>query len=156
MKKIIRFFYKWATYLLCKIKSVLGVVTLGARAIILNQDNQILLVKHTYQPHWYLPGGGVKRGESIKTAVLRELREEVGIVTQQEPELFGIYFNTYLGQNDYPVIFVIKNYSIEEVDSPEIEAKGWFDFEKLPAMVSPGTQRRLSEYFSNSVRLDTW
>jgi 8-oxo-dGTP pyrophosphatase MutT (NUDIX family) len=39
--------------------------TVGVR-LILERDQTVLLVQHTYQPHWYLPGGGVKKGETIE------------------------------------------------------------------------------------------
>jgi len=153
---LVNLFHKVATRSIRKLQSLLGLVTLGARAIVVNKDNQILLVKHTYQPHWYLPGGGVKKTESVKNAVIRELKEEVGLVPTEEPELFGIYFHTYLGVNDYPVIFIVKNYSLIKSDSPEIEKMGWFHYDQLPEMVSPGTKRRLTEYFTNTVRAERW
>lgn len=43
--------YQIATRALRKYQLWLGISTLGARVIILNQNNQVLLVKHTYQPH---------------------------------------------------------------------------------------------------------
>lgn len=150
------FIHKIANRVIRKCQSLLGISTLGARAIVLNSQNQVLLVKHTYQPHWYIPGGGVKKGESAKSAVLRELKEEVGLTVMGEPELFGIYCHTYLGVPDYPIIYIIKNYSIAETTSPEIEKMGWFDFENLPQMVSPGTMRRLTEYYNNLPRSEVW
>lgn len=103
--KIMNIPYYVATRVIKKIQSWLGLNTLGARAIVLNKNGQVLLVKHTYQPHWYLPGGGVNKGESAKAAVIRELKEETGlIVSSEEPLLFGIYYHTYLGVNDYPII----------------------------------------------------
>ena len=102
--------HKMANRLIRKFQSSLGICT--PRAIVLNAQNQILLVKHTYQPHWYIPGGGVKKRESAKSAVLRELKEEVGISVIGEPELFGIYHHTYLGVSDYPIIYVVKNYTL--------------------------------------------
>jgi len=63
------FLHKMANRVLRKFQSILGICTLGSRAIVLNSQNQILLVKHTYQPHWYIPGGGVKKRESAKTTV---------------------------------------------------------------------------------------
>lgn len=156
IRSCLTIFHKVATKIIRRWQSLLGIHTLGARAIVINPQNQVLLVKHTYQPHWYLPGGGVKRGESFRMAVLRELKEEVGLIAQEEPQLFGIYINTYLGVHDYPAIFVVKNYTLVKAYSPEIEKIDWFDYEKLPEMISPGTRRRLSEYFSNTTQIDNW
>ncbi len=153
---LLNLFHKIATRVIRKIQSLLGLVTVGSRAIVLNGNNEVLLVKHTYQPHWYLPGGGVKKGESAKAALLRELKEEVGLTAHEEPTLFGIYFHTYLGVNDYPIIYVVKNFSSEGAASPEIEKTGWFNFNNLPEMVSPGTKRRLCEYFENQLKSDRW
>lgn len=147
------------TRIIKKIQLWLGLNTLGARAIVLNGEGQVLLVKHTYQrdSYWYLPGGGVKKEESAKAAVIRELKEETGlVVAPDEPLLFGIYHHTYLGVNDYPVIYIVKNYSSTSAQSPEIEQMGWFDYDKLPEMVSPGTKRRLMEYFTNSLQSERW
>lgn len=155
--KIINIPYYIATRIIKKIQSGLGLNTLGARAIVLDSDNRILLVKHTYQSHWYLPGGGVKKGESAKMAIIRELEEEVGlIINDEEPCLFGIYYHTYLGVNDYPVIYIVKNYSTIPAHSREIEQMDWFDYANLPQTTSPGTQRRLNEYFSKALQSDAW
>lgn len=153
---LISIFHKVGFPLIHKLQSILGIITIGSRAIVLNKDNQVLLVKHTYQSHWYLPGGGVKRGETVKSALLRELKEEVGLITKEEPKLFGIYFNNYSGVNDYPIIFIIKNYDLIKIYSHEIEAFDWFSYEALPEMVSPGTQRRLDEYFNHFIQADIW
>ena len=95
-----------------------------------------------------MPGGGVKKGESIQAVLLRGLKEEIGIIVLEEPKLFAIYHHTYLGVNDYPVIYVVKDYNQSQTSSPEIEIVGWFDYSDLPSMTSPGTMRRLNEYFS--------
>jgi len=148
--------YQIANRIIRKYQSLIGISTLGARAIIINQNNQVLLVKHTYQPHWYIPGGGVKRGESTQAAILRELKEEVGLTILEEPLLFGIYHHLYLKVNDYPVVYVVKKFSLTETSSPEIEESGWFDYFALPEMTSPGTQRRLTEYFTNQPPSEAW
>jgi 8-oxo-dGTP pyrophosphatase MutT (NUDIX family) len=148
--------YQFATRVIRKCQSLLGISTLGARAIVLNENNQVLLVKHTYQPHWYIPGGGVKKGESIKAALLRELKEEVGLVTTDDPVLFGVYHHRYLGVNDYPIIYVVKTFTLSQALSPEIEQTGWFDYAALPDTTSPGTKRRLNEYFNHQQPSDTW
>ena len=47
-------------------------MTLGVRALLV-ADGGVVLVRHTYTPGWYLPGGGVERGESVAEAVRREV-----------------------------------------------------------------------------------
>jgi 8-oxo-dGTP diphosphatase len=56
----------------------------GVGAIILRND-QVLLVQRGREPSygkWSIPGGLVELGESLQTAVMREVREEVGLEVQ--------------------------------------------------------------------------
>ncbi len=48
---------------------------------VLTHGEQVLLVRHTYgRRHvWYLPGGGVHRGEPPLRAAAREMEEELGL-----------------------------------------------------------------------------
>ena len=48
--------------------------------------DRILLIRHEKgdQEYWLLPGGGVKAGESLPQALVRELREEVGVLGPDE------------------------------------------------------------------------
>jgi 8-oxo-dGTP pyrophosphatase MutT (NUDIX family) len=53
--------------------------TFGAHALALTPDRKIILVKLRYAPGWRLPGGGHGPDEDARDAVLRELREEIGM-----------------------------------------------------------------------------
>jgi 8-oxo-dGTP pyrophosphatase MutT (NUDIX family) len=53
--------------------------TYGAHAFALTHERKLVLVKLRYAPGWRLPGGGRKAGEDPSDAVLRELREEIGM-----------------------------------------------------------------------------
>jgi ADP-ribose pyrophosphatase YjhB (NUDIX family) len=52
---------------------------MGVAALVEDGEGRVLLVRHSYNPGWRLPGGGVGRGEACADAVLRELCEEVGL-----------------------------------------------------------------------------
>src|SRR5262245_42604116 len=100
------FYKKWRSYLYLKksfstvfcllnplyrtLQRLLGMPSLGVKALIINAADEVLLVEHTYIDGWHLPGGGVSKGESPKEAVIREVREETGLVAL-DPQLFAIY-----------------------------------------------------------------
>ena len=55
--------------------------TYGAHAMALTPQRMLILVRLRYAPGWRLPGGGRNPGEDPQAAVLRELREEIGMVS---------------------------------------------------------------------------
>lgn len=62
-------------------------VGLGVGALIFNDQYQLLLTKRGPKAKnevgkWEIPGGGVEFGESLKEAVVREIKEELGITIQ--------------------------------------------------------------------------
>ena len=60
-------------------------MTLGTRTLVLKDERgEVLLVRHGYAPGWLLPGGGVERGETLVEAAMREVREEAGIVAEED------------------------------------------------------------------------
>jgi 8-oxo-dGTP pyrophosphatase MutT (NUDIX family) len=55
--------------------------TFGAHALAFTPERKIVLVKLRYAPGWRLPGGGRSESEDPRDAVLRELREEIGMTS---------------------------------------------------------------------------
>jgi 8-oxo-dGTP pyrophosphatase MutT (NUDIX family) len=61
--------------------------TFGAHALAFTPAGRIILVKLRYAPGWRLPGGGRRESEDPRDAVLRELREEIGMTGQGDVRL---------------------------------------------------------------------
>jgi 8-oxo-dGTP pyrophosphatase MutT (NUDIX family) len=55
--------------------------TFGAHAFALTPERKLILVKLRYAGGWRLPGGGRSEHEDARDAVLRELREEIGMTS---------------------------------------------------------------------------
>ncbi|MEC9401119.1 MAG: NUDIX domain-containing protein, partial [Pseudomonadota bacterium] len=65
--------------------------TLGVRVIVEDRNSRVLLVRHSYVTGWYLPGGGVDKGETMEEAACREVLEEAGVVSVSRPQLLNIF-----------------------------------------------------------------
>lgn len=121
-------------------------VTVGVRILLLKND-EILLVKHTYSESWFLPGGGLKKGETFQQGIERELKEELEI-TVTELELHGVYNNFFEGKNDSIIVFLSENFSEPTKKDREIEHFGYFKLNDLPPKTSPGTKNRIAEFLN--------
>jgi len=133
-------------------------MTLGVRGVVLDTDNKVFLVKHTYVAGWYLPGGGVEVGESFRDALARELMEEGRIELVGEPKLHGIFFNSYASRRDHVAVYVVRQFRQDRLPEPnrEIAACGFFDANALPLDTSEGTRLRISEVLENKAPVATW
>jgi 8-oxo-dGTP diphosphatase len=52
---------------------------MGAAALLTDDQGRVLLVEPTYKPYFEIPGGSVEADESPHAAVVRELKEELGL-----------------------------------------------------------------------------
>jgi 8-oxo-dGTP diphosphatase len=64
--------------------------TLGAFAVIFDEEARILLCHRTDRDMWNLPGGRVEKHEAPWEAIVREVEEETGLQVQVE-KLIGVY-----------------------------------------------------------------
>ncbi|HEX2850003.1 MAG TPA: NUDIX domain-containing protein [Acidimicrobiales bacterium] len=139
---------------------VFGPRTVGVRGLVVDAEGRVLLVRHTYGPStWHLPGGGVKRRETIEAAARRELREEAGVVCTGALALLGVYSNVRGGKSDHISVLVATEWECERDphDSAEIAAAEWFAPDDLPDDATPATRRRVAEWRAGSRGLiDAW
>lgn len=135
---------------------IAGPITVGARCAVLDND-RVLLVRHTYQDGWLIPGGGVRKGESLQEAARREIKEECGIDVNSE-RLFHVYYNCRQGKNDHVALFVANGFkgTVQATDWAEIAEIAFFPLNALPPDATPATRRRIEEIKQGQAHTDRW
>ena len=62
----------------------------SVNVVVINDQDEILLIRRSDNDNWAVPGGGIELGESMTQAAIRETREESG-VDCEITGLVGIY-----------------------------------------------------------------
>jgi ADP-ribose pyrophosphatase YjhB (NUDIX family) len=132
--------------------------TLGVRAVVADERDHVLLVRHSYVSGWHLPGGGVDRGETVGQALARELSEEAGVAQTAPARLHGIFANHQAMPGDHVVVFGAESWHRDEAWRPglEVRAAAFFDMARLPEGTTVGTRRRLAEIFHGAALSEMW
>ena len=119
---------------------------------------RVFLVKHSYVAGWHLPGGGVEAGETLMTALTRELREEGNIELTEPPIFFAIYFNRRVSRRDHVALYVVRSFHQSAPPQPnsEIVAHGFFSPDSLPEETTLATRARIAEVLEGRVAAEIW
>lgn len=136
-----------AAYLVLSVKWwLLRPISMGVR-IMLIDNGTVIMIRQTYMPRWYFPGGLVDRGETPLEAAKREAFEEVGAICHSEPRLLGVFTQFVEFKNDHIMLYVCDDFSLEDrAVSWEIEEIRAFPLTELPEDASPGSRRRVEEF----------
>lgn len=130
--------------------------TRGVRAIALTPAGQVILVRHSYIEGWHLPGGGHEPGETAEQAVLRELREEVGMVSHGPPRVLGTLQHRPNYRRDTVTLALVEQVAFAFRPSLEIVEARAFECDALPPGTTPGTARRLAEWREGRAVPEDW
>ncbi len=113
--------------------SLIENIALPTAGLIIIKDNKLLLAYSKHKMAWYLPGGKVDIGESPRSALQREIKEELNIVLN--PKLLLYYCHiTAPAYGENPNIIMEQDcflYKLDEDIQPsnEISAVKYFDYQ---------------------------
>jgi ADP-ribose pyrophosphatase YjhB (NUDIX family) len=133
-------------------------LTLGVRGMVIDGAGRVFLVKHSYVGGWHLPGGGVEAGETLVSALERELREEGNIELGAPPLLFGVYFNRRTSRRDHVALFIVRSFHQSAPPRPnsEIVEHGFFALDALPEDTTLSTRARIAEVRAGRTAAEIW
>jgi 8-oxo-dGTP diphosphatase len=120
--------------------------SIGAAAVIVNDEGGVLLVKHTYgRLNWELPEGSAEAGESPDETALREVLEETGLAVTVL-HLTGYYHDA---EADFlHFVFLCEVHAGDARPRPDLaevsECRYW-PLGALPCPISDFTVRRIQE-----------
>lgn len=120
---------------------------MGAGVIILNQNDELLVVKASYRDYWTLPGGVVDKDESPGQAAAREVEEEIGLKLAIK-QLLAVSYNFSNPEWDENLQWIFWGGKLSEqeienikVDGEEITAWRFADLKEADKL----TQKNMSE-----------
>lgn len=125
--RLIRGPLQWYVLWLAHHKFIIGVC-----GVVFDDRGQILLLRHRYweEGSWGLPSGYVESGERLEDALVREVREETGLVIQP-PTVLRIV-SGYRLRLEVSYVSALVGGSLE-VDSREILEARFFTPDGLPS-----------------------
>lgn len=128
-----------------------------AGAIIGDGKGNVLLQLRKDDNTWATHGGSVELDERVEDAMIREVKEEIGL-TILEYKLLNIYSGPEY-HNVYPngdevscidIVYYSHNYKGEIIiQEDEVLEVKWFNKKNLPKNISERTKKWLCEYFSH-------
>jgi ADP-ribose pyrophosphatase YjhB (NUDIX family) len=100
---------------------------IGQYGLIKNSENKILLLERKRSKTWCLPGGRINVGEDWEIALLREIKEEIGLECY-DPKPFSVNILKDNYQTKYCVYFTVQHNNLNNLRvSNEHSSLGWFN-----------------------------
>lgn len=125
-------------------------------AVVLNDRNEFLLIRHRYGGHWDFPKGHKEKGETDRETALREVFEETGLTLEiGEERIFQSAYSPKEGVDKVVEFFVGRGVGDVVVQEKEITDFGYFTYEealeKITYETSKEVLRQVKTYLDSNI-----
>lgn len=127
------------------------------KCLLQNEENKVLVVKERDRNWWDLPGGGMDHGEDIKTAIAREMKEEVNLEGDFTYSILAVDEPGYIKPHNFwqlRLIFGIKPDNLRFSTGADADEVAFID-PKLFKNSAIKTERRIYHYCCRALSLES-
>ncbi len=148
----------WAESYLGRVRTRVGdadtLLFVGARGVILDDRNRLLLIQRSDNHRWAIPAGAMELGESMEECAIRETWEETGLTaTSLTPFAFHTRY-TYTNEYGHTYQQLLMSFRIHTWEgellrqTEESVDAGFFPLDALPGPASPVIREVLADLAS--------
>jgi len=123
--------------------------SIGAFAIIFDENGKVLLSHRRDMDIWNLPGGGVEAQEMPDEAVIREVKEETGLEVTLE-RLVGVYGK--VEKDELVFAFVCRVTGGQLILTDEADQHNYFAIDEIPTNTSPKQVERIHDAMKKTIQ----
>ena len=120
--------------------------SVSVAGIVINDDDQVLVIRRDDNGHWEAPGGVLELGESFEDGVRREVLEETGVAVLVE-RLTGVYKN--LTHGIVALVYRCRAAGGEPHPTEEAREVCWMTREQVESSMSPAFAVRVIDAFDD-------
>jgi len=122
------------------------------KCLVKNEAGDVLVVKESGRDWWDLPGGGMDHGEDIRTAIAREMHEEVNMTGAFEYKIIDVDEPAHLDMHNFwqlRLVFEVTPHRYDFSPGDDGDEVAFKPAEEFKDSSSP-TERRIYRYYNLS------
>lgn len=125
---------------------------MASGALIFNNNNELLILKTSYKDYWSIPGGVIDFDESPLEALIREIKEEIGINIKIK-NLISLEYksekNKRYADESLQFIFLSEKFNSKDIKKIKVDGKEVIGYEFVPVSKA---LKLLSSRHSNRIK----
>jgi ADP-ribose pyrophosphatase YjhB (NUDIX family) len=123
--------------------------SVSVAGVVIDAEGRALVIQRRDNAHWEPPGGILERDETITDGLLREVREETGLIVEPVA-LTGVYKN--MSRGIIALVFRCRPVGGTLTENPEVAGFRWVLESEVSAIMSEAyAMRILDAYRHNAV-----